>query len=155
MGYYHVRVEQVIAASPAQLYAIVADYQAGHRKILPPAYFRELVVEQGGRGTGTVVRTVMEVMGSRRTFRLEVSEPQPGRVLQETDPTTGTVTTFTFDPLGEGRETRVVIETKAPTSPGFIGWVERLLNPRLLRRIYQDELALLAGVVAQHQSAGS
>jgi hypothetical protein len=52
-----------VAARAAELYAVVADYRAGHPAILPKAYFQELTVEKGGAGAGTVVRASVKVMG--------------------------------------------------------------------------------------------
>ncbi|MFQ5437139.1 MAG: hypothetical protein ACE5FD_19950 [Anaerolineae bacterium] len=38
------------------------------------------------------------------------------------------------------------------TSPGLRGFMEKLLNPAITRRIYREELALLAEVAASRMS---
>lgn len=127
---------------PAEIvYNILADYQVGHPAILPEPYFTGLSVEQGGRGAGTVIITRMKVMGAERTFRMAVTEPQPGCVLVESDGTT--TTTFTVEPLGKGT-CRVTIATDTQPSPGLQGWIERLSSPPFLRRVYRQELKNLA-----------
>jgi hypothetical protein len=128
--------------APAEIvYNILADYQVGHPAILPEPYFRGLSVEQGGRGAGTVIITRKKVMEAERTFRMAVTEPQPGRVLVESDGTT--TTTFTVEPLGKGT-CRVTIATDTQPSPGLQGWIERLFSPPFLHRVYRQELENLA-----------
>ncbi len=91
----------------------------------------------------------MNVMGVERSLRFEVSEPEPGRILKETDAEAGVVTTFTVDPAGGGERARVTIATRAEASPGLMGLVERLVNPLITRRIYREELRLLAKYVLE------
>jgi hypothetical protein len=76
-----------------------------------------------------------------RYARMRVEEPVPGRVLTETERTTGMVTTFSVEPSGE-RECRVRIST-AYEARGLRGIAERLAVPKILERLYQSELALL------------
>ena len=142
MGQYHVAVTEIIDAPVEVIYALISDYHHGHPSILPPQYFKELVVEEGGQGAGTVVRVVMEIMGNRQSFRLKVTEPVPGRVLVEEDAAAGTISRFTLDPLDDGR-TRVTIATDVRAAGGLRGLIERWISPALLRRVYQDELHLL------------
>jgi hypothetical protein len=135
------------ANAPARrVYDMIADYRNGHPRIVPPKYFTSLDVEEGGVGDGTVIRFTMRVLGSERTARARVTEPQPGRVLVETELTTGYVTTFTVAPVGAGAAD-VKIETKLPQGPGIRGAVERWVAKAMLPRIYRDELALLASQV--------
>ncbi|HEV2130840.1 MAG TPA: SRPBCC family protein [Longimicrobiaceae bacterium] len=144
-----------IDASPEVVYAIIADYRQGHPQILPEKYFLGLDVEQGGVGAGTVIRCQMRVLGKTHTFRATVSEPEPGRVLAETIPDErGLVTTFTVEPREGGRRSHVTIATTW-TSRGVQAIVERLLAPRLLRRIYAEELQKLARVAARKTSTGA
>src|SRR5262249_41386652 len=79
-----------------------------------------------------------------RTFRAAITEPEPGRVLVETDLGQGAVTTFTVDPCGEGQEARVSISTGVETRGGPLGIVQRFLATRLLQPIYVRELERLA-----------
>lgn len=141
MSQYHASATAVIEAPAERVYSILADYQVGHPAILPKPAFTGLSVEQGGHGAGTVIVSRMKVMGSERTFRMTVTEPQPGRVLVESDATT--TTTFSVEPLGAA-QCRVTIVTDTQTSPGFAGWIERLVSPPFLRRLYRQELQNLA-----------
>jgi len=143
MSNIHVSVSRVIDAPADVIYGILSDYRAGHPSILPKPYFKELVVEEGGVGEGTVARVGMEVMGSQQTLRLRVTEPEPGRVLREEDAAAGVVTLFTVEPLAAGRS-RVTFDTDMPASDGLRGWLERRTTPFFMRRIYHAEQALLA-----------
>ena len=135
---------QVVDAPPAKVYGILADYRTHHPRILPKPAFESLVVEKGGVGAGTVVRVGMKVMGKRQTIVMEVSEPQPGRVLQERDVATGALTTFTVEPLDGGARSRVTLATEWPPRPGLAGWMERVGTPPVARRLYRQELQLLS-----------
>lgn len=145
----HVAVSEVIDAAPERVYAVLADYQNHHPHIVPKPFFAGLRVEEGGVGAGTVVVADMDVYGTKRTFRLVVSEPQPGRVLVESDAAAGLVTTFTVEPLDGGARSRVTIASDTQPSPGLQGWIERLINPAITRRIYRAELKQLNGYMAQ------
>jgi hypothetical protein len=84
----------------------------------------------------------MRVAGITREVRGGVSEPEPGRLLVETYPDTGTVTSFTVEPQGD-HESIVTIRTEWEPV-GLRGFVESLLAPRLLRGVYVEELKRLA-----------
>ncbi len=143
MSTIHVEVSAIIPARPETIYAILADYRVGHPAILPKPYFTALVLEQGGQGAGTVIQVHMSVMGARRRYHMTVSEPEPGRVLVETDAEAGVVTTFTVEPAGNGEQARVTIATDSPGGSAL----ERWITPVVTRRIYQKELAQLAAFV--------
>jgi hypothetical protein len=128
------------------VYDLLADYRVGHPSILPRKYFTRLEVEQGGAGAGTVIRVTMRVLGSSHTFRAAVTEPEPGRVLVETDLATGLVTTFTVEPKGPA-ECELTFTTTLPQRPGVQGVVERFVSRRLLPKVYREELALVAKAV--------
>ncbi len=81
-------------------------------------------------------------MGNKAEFDMIVTEPEPGRVLQETDSNTGTETTFTVEPISE-TQSKATIATKGKTSGGIKGWFEKLMVPPMTRRIFKDELAIL------------
>jgi hypothetical protein len=68
-----------------------------------------------------------------------VDESEPDRVLTETDQHSSLVTTFTVTPSGDG--SRVSIATTWDGAGGIGGLFERLFAPRVIRRIYGDELA--------------
>lgn len=139
MALIRVREEGVIQAPPADVYRIIADYAEHHPKILPPE-LSDLRVEQGGVGAGTVVTFASKVAGQTRQFRSRIDEPDPGRVLTETDLDSSLVTTYRFAPEGSG--CRLTIET-VWESPSVKGIVERWMAPRMLRPIYREELVRL------------
>jgi uncharacterized membrane protein len=131
-----------LAAPPEVVYGIIADYREGHPSILPPRWFTHLHVEQGGRGAGTVIRLGLKMGGKPREMRAQITEPEPGRVLVEHElGGRGIVTTFRVDPT-EGGRTHVTIRTTY-RAPGIAGFIERLLAPALLKRVYREELAVL------------
>jgi len=131
------------------VYAVIADYHNGHPRILPEE-FSGMVVERGGTGRGTIIRFQMSVLGRKQTFRAAISEPEPGRVLVETDlDTNGAVTTFVVDPDPVSGHSRVTITTELATRKGIAGKLERFLSTRLLRPMYVRELGLLANFVSK------
>ena len=137
----------VIHAPAADLYAIIADYERGHPRILPKPPFVSLAVEEGGIGAGTVIRVHMRVLGRPQPFRAVITEPEPGRVLVETNDN-GYVTTFTVEPRVDGQHAAVTITTELPRRAGTLPALERWLATRLLRPVYVKELAQLAAVAA-------
>jgi hypothetical protein len=130
-----------IAAPAAVLYDLIADYRHGHPRILPPEFFGRLDVLAGGRGAGTRIRFDMKAFGRTTTAEGTVTEPVPGRELRETLDS-GIVSTFLVESLS-GESARVTITTSYE-KPGVRGWIERLVVPGYLRRVYTAELALLA-----------
>ena len=143
MSNIQVSVTDTIDAPPARVYAILADYRNHHPQILPKAYFVKVEITKGGQGAGTEFVADMSIYGSKRTFHMTVSEPQPGRVLAETDAKLGTHTTFTVDPLQDGAKSKVTIATESKTSTGIGSWLEKLTTPMIMRKIYQEELQQL------------
>jgi hypothetical protein len=131
-----------MTAPASTVYGIIADYRIGHPAILPPQYFDDFVVEAGGQGAGTRIRFTMRSYGSRLQCQAHVTEPEPGRLLVETDERTGTTTRFLVEPLDGGRA-RVTFETDYQAR-GLRGWLETLLVPRYLRTVYAAELQMLA-----------
>lgn len=154
MSGYHVEESAVIDAPPELLYNILADYQEGHPSILPQQYFKRLDVLEGGRGEGTRIHVVMNALGTTAEYTMTVTEPEPGRVLQEADEAAGVVTTFTVEPLDNGTRSRVTIATDARTAPGLRGQIEKLITPSVSRRIYREELQQLAQVAQSQSTAG-
>src|ERR1044071_10169368 len=117
------------------VYNIIADYRNAHPHILPKQYFGWLEGEQGGRGEGTVIRFQMRVLGQTRVMRATVTEPEPGRVLVETDTGgDGPVTSFLVEPEGSG--SRVTFSTEMTSAGGALGGVGRFVLRGGLRRVY-------------------
>lgn len=146
MSTIRVSAELTIAGPADQVYRILSNDREHHPRILPPA-FSNFTVEKGGVGAGTVMRFSMTTAGRTRQARHRVEEPEPGRVLREIDLDRDLQTTFTVTPDGEG--SRVRIDT-AWTEEGPLGFVMRLLAPRILRPIYRDELARLDRYAQEH-----
>lgn len=144
MNQMQVSYSAVIDARPQQVHAVISDYHVGHVAILPKPEFQELIVEQGGQGEGTVTRIKMKVMGREFIYHHKISEPEPGRTLKETDLDTGLGTLFTFEPVGDGSQTRVTITTDFPARSGLAGAIERWLTTRVTQRLYKRELDNLA-----------
>lgn len=138
----HVTATETIAAPAEVVYGILADYRVGHPAILPPKYFRSLVVEQGGTGAGTRIRFEMVAAGRTHEVRADITEPVPGRELVETALHNGAITRFLVEPAPDPGSCRVTFETRYQ-APGVRGWLESLLVPGFLRTVYRDEMALL------------
>jgi uncharacterized protein YndB with AHSA1/START domain len=134
-----VSAERVIDAPADRIYGYLADMEQ-HRHFLPPA-FSDFTVEAGGVGAGTVTRFKVNAGGRTREYRMQVAEPEPGRVLTETDMGSSLMTTFKVEP--EGERSRVQIATTWEGAGGIGGFFERTFAPRVMRGIYADELERL------------
>jgi hypothetical protein len=143
MPLIQISAEGHVDAPPDRVYAILADYHAGHPSVLPRQYFTGLEVLAGGVGAGTRFRFGMRSFGSVRHLTASVSEPEPGRVLVETGEEMPIVTSFTVDPDRDGA--RVTIATRWD-APGLGGWMMSLLAPGMLRKVYAAELEQLRRV---------
>jgi len=131
-----------IGAPSGTVYRLIADYRDGHPRILPASFFRNLRVEVGGYGLGTVITFDMLAFGRTQQLRAHIAEPDPGRVLVETYPDIGSVTAFTVEALG-AFSSRVTIATALRVKPGILGSLERWLLRRFLQRVYAAELELI------------
>jgi hypothetical protein len=81
---------------------------------------------------------------------MRIEEPEPGRVMTETDTMSSLRTTWTVTP--EGQQSRVRIETRWNGATGVPGFFERLFAPRSVRRLYRDELRRLDRYARQQVS---
>jgi uncharacterized protein YndB with AHSA1/START domain len=151
MGTIHVSAERIIDAPASAVYGYIADHRDHHPRFLPPA-FSEFRVESGGVGAGTVTRFKLNAGGRSREYRMHVAEPEPGRILTESDDESSLVTSWTVDP--EGDRSRVRISTTWQGAGGIGGFFERTFAPRVMRRIYTDELERLNNY-ARAQSAAA
>ena len=143
-----------IPAPAGAVYSLIADYRNGHARMLPRRYFPRLDVERGGSGAGTIIRFEVRLFGTTRQIRAEISEPKPGEELVETDLATGIGTAFLVAPRAGGLESEVTIRTEWEAR-GLRGLVERMIVPRLLRRIYAEELAQLGALFTTESSPRS
>jgi hypothetical protein len=138
-------VSSRIEAPAARVYSIIADYNKHHPRVLPREYFKSLEVEEGGIGAGTRIHVTMRVLGTTISFRHLVSEPEPGRLLIESDADGGSATTFTVDPIDWRAASMLTITTEFTAQRrGMLGRIERYLTITTLRRIYRKELSLIA-----------
>jgi hypothetical protein len=136
----HASAERTVSAPAKAVYALLADYRVGHPSILPPA-FSGLKVLRGGTGAGTEIRFALKLAGRNQEIEARVDEPEPGRVLSEAYPHKSAVTRFIVDPVRD--QSRVRIETSWEPSRGLAGLIERLLAPRMFRKLYTQELDLI------------
>ena len=100
--------------------------------ILPAHYFTGATVTKGGQGAGTEITFTMNVYGNKATYQMKVSEPEPGRVLQEEDAAAGVLATFTVDALNDTKA-RVTIATTARSSSGLKGRLEKMTTLGAMR----------------------
>jgi hypothetical protein len=136
---------RIIKAPADRIYNLLADYKNGHPTILPKPTFADLTVEQGGIGAGTVIRVTTVAMGQSRTLRLTVTEPEPGRVLQEEDPDAGVTTHFIVTPVSAGSQ--LTITSKWEPKPGLMNRLETWITSLFAGPLYRKELALVAAKV--------
>jgi hypothetical protein len=148
----HVFAERTVDASAEIVYGYLADMREHHPRFLPPA-FSEFRVESGGVGHGTITRFKLTAGGRAREYRMKVAEPEPGRVLTESDTNSSLVTTFTVTP--QDAASRVQISTTWQGAGGIGGFFERLFAPRAMRSIHVDELERLNAYARQRAASGS
>lgn len=151
MSTIHVSAEGQVNAPAPTVFGYIADMRQHHPHFLPAA-FSDFEVESGGVGAGTVTRFKVTAGGRTRQYHMRVEEPEPGRVLTETDTESSLVTTFTVDP--EGERSRVTISTTWEGAGGIGGFFERTFAPRVMKGIYAEELASLDRY-AQQQATGA
>jgi len=152
MGMVEVTAERTIEAPAEAVYGYLADLRDHHPRFLPPA-FSDFEVESGGVGAGTVTRFKVTAGGRTREYRMQVAEPEPGRVMTESDTNSSLVTTFTVVPTGAS--SRVSISTTWQGAGGIGGLFEKMFAPKVMRGIYLDELERLNAYAREQKAAGS
>jgi len=145
-----VSADGMVDAPAETVYRYIADMREHHPRFLPPA-FSDFRVESGGVGAGTVLHYKVTAGGRTREFRTKVAEPEPGRVLTESDTNSSSVTTFTVSP--QGAASLVRISTSWDGAGGIGGVFERMFAPRVMRAIYADELKRLDAYARERHSA--
>ena len=128
--------ERNIDAPADKVYSYLADMNL-HQRLLPSA-FSDFKVEQGGVGAGTVTSFKITAGGRTRSYRMQVTEPDPGRTLVESDTGSSLVTTYNVTPQGD--KSLVSITTSWDGASGIGGFFERTFAPRALRGIYAESL---------------
>ncbi len=145
MGTLEVHESRRIDAPAATVYRYLADMREHHPRFLPSA-FANFSVESGGIGAGTVIAYALNAGGRSRHYRMRLDEPEPGHILTESDLNSSLVTRFTVTPDDGG--CRVAIDTTWQNAPGVGGFFERVFAPRVMQRLYAEELDRLATYVA-------
>jgi hypothetical protein len=143
MGRARAHAEQLVDAPPAAVYAVLADYTTHHPRIMPEPPFSNLEVESGGIGAGTVFHITVRTLGRRQRLHMRVGEPEPGRLLTETNLDTGVVTEFSVAPQGGGSRAQARMSSEWETAGGVRGLVDRLVTPRLMGRMFAKQLRQL------------
>ena len=152
MGMVEVTAERAIDAPAESVYGYLAGLRDHHPRFLPPA-FSDFEVESGGVGTGTVARFKLTAGGRTRQYQMVVAEPEPGRVITESDANSSLVTTFTVVPAGGS--SRVTISTSWQGAGGIGGFFEKMFAPKVMRGIYLDELERLNAYALEQKTTGS
>lgn len=150
MGTIEVSAERAIDAPAHMVYGYIADMREHHPKFLPPN-FSDFRVESGGVGAGTVSRFKLSVGGRTRDYHMKVDEPEPGKVLTESDMDSSAVTSFTVTPQGAGCSVRIA--TTWQGAGGVGGFFERTFAPPALRKLYTDELGRLDAYAREHAAS--
>lgn len=146
-----VNAERTVNAPADTVYEYVRNMREHHPHYLPPA-FSDFQVESGGVGDGTVTRFKVTAGGRTRDYRMIVSEPEPGRVLAESDTGSSLVTKTTVTPK-EGGVSLVQISTTWQGAGGVGGFFERMFAPKAMRSIYEDELKRLDDYARERQAS--
>ena len=141
--------ERAVDAPADEVYGYLADMHQ-HPHFLPPA-FSDFQVVEGGVGAGTVTTFAVTAGGRTRNYRMNVTEPVPGRTLVETDANSSLVTTFNVEP--QGGKSLVRIHTSWDGAGGIGGFFEKTFAPGAMRRLYLDELDRLSTYATQQQSS--
>jgi uncharacterized membrane protein len=140
MGVIQVTAERTVNAPADAVYGYIRDMH-DHPKFLPPA-FSDFHIESGGVGAGTVTRFKVTAGGRTREYHMTIDEPEPGRVLRESDSNSSLINKFTVTPAGDAA-CQVEISTTWQGAGGIGGFFERTFAPRAVRGMYEDELQRL------------
>ena len=144
--------QQGSVGAPAELtYRLIADDEH-HQRFLPDG-FSDFEVLEGGVGAGTLHRFKLTAGKRVREYVMRVDEPEPGRVITETDQSSSLVTSFTVTPDGDGCS--VLITTEWDGAGGVGGFFERTFAPKVMRKMYADELARLDTYAREQAAAGT
>jgi hypothetical protein len=144
MPIHIISASALIDAPAKRVYDVIADYKEGHPQIIPKPPFVSLSVKEGGFGAGTRIHVEMKVFGKVQGFNAVVSEPEPGRVLVETDSEHGVVTTFTVEPRDSNSYVTIRTEMKVPD--GLSGKIQKWIFTKVLNPTYKKELQMLTEV---------
>src|SRR5262245_25281638 len=132
MAVISVVAEGAVEAPARLVYDLIANFREHHPNFLPRS-FSHLEIEQGGVGAGTIITFTVAALGRERRYRMRIDEPEPGRVMTESDTLSELITVWTVTP--DGDTSRVRIESRWEGAEGTAGFFERLLVLPTIRRI--------------------
>jgi hypothetical protein len=137
--------------APAEVVlGILRDFDGHHRRILPPA-FSDFEVVHGGHGDGTMTRFNFTIGGRTSETRTLATETEPGVIREQV---LGRDMVTEFRVVREDDGSRLSISTVWTPVGGLNGVLERLFAPAMLRKVYVEQLALVADY-APSVAAGS
>ena len=122
---------------------------------MPPQFFDRMRVLRGsGYGAGTRFAATFNVYGRKETLVMDVTEPEPGRVLQEIDTRAVNITRFEVDPIndengdgradkGTGTRCKVTIHTDVMKGIGIFAIVEEWVKKVIMKKMFVAELTEL------------
>lgn len=139
MGKVSASSSAVVAASPEQALAAVADYATVRPRILS-AHYRDYRVVEGGQGDGTVAEWTLQAT-SKRSRNVRAAVTVTGTTVTERDANSSLVTTWTVTPNDAGAE--VATTTGWDGAGGVRGFFEKTFAPLGLKKIQQEVLANL------------
>jgi uncharacterized protein YndB with AHSA1/START domain len=148
-----VEVERTVDAPMERVWAVLRDYQDARPRMLTE-HFVDYVIQQGGRGGGTVVAHQLRVGRRRGSYLVSVEELTPGRQLRERDRGSALVATWTLTPGRDGERTVVSVAVDL-RDPDVSRWWARPWARRALRRFYRQLLERLEGYLAEPERASS
>ena len=154
MGLARAHADQLVDASPAAVYQVLADYSTHHPRIMPSPPFSHLEVESGGVGAGTVFHITLRTMGRRQRLHMRVAEPEPGQVLTETNLDTGVVTEFSVAPSNGASRSLVAMSSEWEPAGGLRGMLDRLVTPPLMGRMFAKQLRQLDQYMRSGEAPG-
>jgi len=152
MGKVQASADRIVNAPAEVVYGYLADLRQHHPRFLPAA-FSNFSVDSGGIGAGTNFHFTLTAGGRARQYQMTLAEPDPGRVITESDANSSLVTTFTVTAEGD-KSSRVSISTTWDGAGGIGGIFEKLFAPRVLGRIYLDELERLDAYARAETASG-
>jgi uncharacterized protein YndB with AHSA1/START domain len=136
-----IRVEtsREIAAPCERVYERLSDYGPGRSAWLPAANYSEMAVQKGGSGPGTEVSYRLKVGPRQRVYKMQISAPEPGTSVVETDSTSSMVFTWSVKPSGSASLVTVACQWRGGSGIG--GFFERRFAPGGVRRVLSQALA--------------
>lgn len=124
---------RLVGAPADKVYAILINPDH-HKKILPEA-FSKFEVEPDG-----IWKCEVNAGFMRRTLRVVPEQVEENRHYREKDLTTNAITDFLLEAHPDG--TLVTIST-IYERPGFLGFLESLIAPGFMRKLFDEELIKL------------